>query len=70
MKTAEIKQEISRLQKVLENQERAQTDEITEHVNAARTLVPKGTAVRQEAFEEFLKAFEKLYLTLKRKGAI
>ncbi len=70
MDSTEIKQEISRLKNVLENQERAQTDEITEHINTARKLTPYGTGVRHEAFEELLKAFEKLYLALKRKESL
>lgn len=70
MNEAEIKQEIARLQAVLKNQKRAQTDEITEHVNRARTLTPSLTKVTQPAFEELLEGFEKLYLTLKRKGVI
>ena len=47
------------------------TDEdIREHIDRARLLTPKQTRVQQIAFEEVLKALEKLYLILKRKGVI
>jgi len=46
------------------------TEEIREHIDRARALTPKQTKVQQVAFEELLKAFEKLYLQLKRRGAI
>jgi len=47
------------------------TDEdIRDHIDRARALTPKQTRVQQVAFEEALKALEKLYLTLKRKGVI
>ena len=70
MDSTEIKQEISRLKNVLENQERAQTDPIQKHLNKARTLTPMNTRVTQPAFEEFLQAFEKLFGELKKKGII
>ena len=70
MNDTEVKQEIARLQAVLKNQKQAQTDEITDHVNRARALTPSLTKVTQPAFEELLRGFEKLYLALKRKGAI
>jgi len=70
MNETETKQEIARLQAVLENQKRAQTDEITEHISTARKLTPKGTGVRHDAFEEFIRAFEELYSQLKRRGSI
>ena len=70
MNEVETKQEIARLQAVLENQKRAQTDEIMDHISTVRKLTIPRVAVQEEVFTELVKAFEKLYLALKRKGVI
>ena len=68
MDDAEIQKEISRLQGELKQREADRADIIQDHISAARAGVPNGTNVRQPAFEEFLRAFERLYGDLKAKG--
>ena len=70
MNDAEIQKQIIHLQDELEKREVARADFIQDHIDAARDLVPTGTNVRQVAFEELLKAFEKLYSGLKMKGIL
>ena len=70
MEDSEIQKEISRLQGELRQREADRADFIQDHVDAARAGVPMGTNVRQPAFEEFLRAFERLYGDLKAKGVL
>jgi len=68
MNDVDIQQEIAKLQAELKQREASRADVIQDHIDAARARVPNGTAVQQPAFEEFLKAFERLYGDLKTRG--
>ena len=70
MNDTDIKQEIAKMEAELKKRELDRADVIQDHVDAARARVPHGTSVRQEAFEELLKAFEKLYGDLKTRGVL
>ena len=65
---AEIQKRIIQLQDELKKREVARADFIQDRIDAARAGVPNGTNVRQPAFEELLRAFERLYRDLKSRG--
>ena len=67
MDDTDIQQEIAKLQAELKQREASRADVIQDHVDAARAGTPSGTSVRQQAFEHFLQAFEKLYVDLKNR---
>lgn len=70
MNSTEIQKEIERLQAELRKQSAAQADPIQEHLDKARELTPSMTRVTEPAFEQLLRAFEKLRDELRKKGSI